>query len=180
MVLWKHFIYFKSTIRHKKIPVNSKLTHFLLGGIMVFIWMVQHANAPVGCFYFIFISLKYNIVAPDYNKNTFVASVIGLRLYLPLYGRSKLRSNRCLHLRLLPPFWKWTADSSFLKSRAYDFEQSWRWLAKLCLSTHPPLAAIFGKRVTCLLSALTTLLNHTARSIHDSGNFRSRSCWQYE
>ena len=125
---------------------------------MVFIWMVQHANAPVGCFYFIFISLKYNIVAPDYNKNTFVASVIGLRLYLPLYGRSKLRSNRCLHLRLLPPFWKWTADSSFLKSRAYDFEQSWRWLAKLCLSTHPPLAAIFGKRVQHSPHCSTTLL----------------------
>lgn len=88
-------------------------THFLLGGIVMFIWMVQHAHASVGCFYFIFISLKYNFVASDYNKNTFLASVIGLRLYLPLYGRSKRRNNRCFHLRLLPPFWKWTADSSF-------------------------------------------------------------------
>ena len=124
---------------------------------MVFIWMVQHAHAPIGCFYFIFISLKYNIVAPDYNKNTFVASVIGLRLYLPLYGRLKLRSNRWLLLRRLPPFW-WTADSNFLKSRAYDFEQSWRWLANVWAHT-PNLLPYLGNAWPACFSAN----HHTAQ-----------------
>lgn len=34
-------------------------------------------------------------------------------MFLPLYGRLKPRSNQSLLLRLLPPFWNFTADSLF-------------------------------------------------------------------
>lgn len=110
---------------------------------MVFIWMVQHTHAPVGCFYFIFISLKYNFVASDYKNNTFIASHIWRRLYSPLFGRSKLRSNRCLHFRLLPPFWNWTAASSFQNCGLVilsNLDADW-----LIHEHTPPTRAIFGE-----------------------------------
>ena len=167
----------------------NKLTHFLLGRIVVFIWMVQHAHAPVGCFYFIFISLKYNFVASDYNWNIFIASFIWKRLYLPLFGHSKLRNNRLLHLRLLPPFWNETA-ANFFKIAGLYFLAMFA-LIGWYLSTHPQLLPNLEKRVTlsercrflCFQQYFCTILRWELVEFPENFPFCKklfRSCWQHE
>ena len=135
---------------------------------MVFIWVIQHTHAPVRCFNFVLICLEFNFIASDYRKNAFNAASTWMRLYLPLFGRSKLRSNRCLQLRPLPPFWNWTADSSFQNCRPMVFSNlhaDW-----LILAHTPPAFAKFGETRDILSESCKVLcLVVTLRGV--SGNF---------
>lgn len=82
----------------------------------------------VGCFYFIFISLKYNFVVFDYNKDIFLVLVIGLRLYLFFYGCLKWCNNWCFYFCLFLLFWKWIVDSFFWNCGfifLYNFDIDW-------------------------------------------------------
>lgn len=150
MILWKTLqINFKirvQCIKKRFLWIRVYYTHFLLGWIMVFIRVIQHTHAPVGSFYLIFIGLKCNFVASDYHKNTFIASCIWFRLFLPLCGRSKQRNNRLfLLLRLIPPFWNLTADHLFKIAGLWPWTIStligWR------LHTRPLFCHIWRKRV---------------------------------